>query len=241
MSNIRKRMRMGSFDWQEYPIECWGNGNLNSYGGYNSYNNLYYKQFPLLSPTIKVENSTGYHCNCYWYSNNMMLIGNVQSISVSGEYTAPANTAFFSLILYDKPDTAVVDEGQFRILYWGLPYRKPSAKPIMTGSDYLWGAGNWGDNSVFRGNSPYDNMVVRVKQPLLASSIDADFRSCSYSLKITFYKENGTYIAYTTFSAGSVNTGYVPRTDARYYALTLYDKPSAVYARSAPFILTFNE
>lgn len=240
MSNIRKRMRMGSFDWQEYPIECWGVGNTNNQGAYNSYKNLYYKQFPLLGPTLKVENTSNYSCKAQWFTASMVFISEV-GVSTSGEYDAPANAAYFSLVMYDKPAFSVVDSGYFRIFYRGQRFIKPSAKAIMTGSDYLWCCGNWGSQSNLLDTTPYDNMIVRTKMPIQASSIDIDLRVCSYSIKVLFYNVNGVYINYKTVSSGNTTNGYVLPNGTKYYTLVLYDKPSAVYARSAPFILTFNE
>ena len=237
---LRRRQMMAQvnsapFGWQEYPVECWGYGNISShhYDGY--YNLIYYIQ-PLLSPSIKVENNSAYNAAMFFYDSSLAVVGNDQSVTAGGIFEAPSGASYFTMWAWDRPPLSIVDNGDFKIYYEGTPYVKPTQKPIMTGSDYLWCVGNIYNASL----STYQNQVVRTYQPVQTSTMDIDLSNMTYNIKFEFYSSNYDHIRDLTFSAGQSYTdilsGY---SDLAYYRIVMYDQPSPVYARTAPFEITF--
>lgn len=224
--------------WQEYPVECWGLGNL-SRGEYNSYMNIVFFKFPVLSDVFKLENNSGYSVALSTYDSNMQFLGD-STITQGGEFTLPSNVAYFSVWSWDKPPLSIIDNGLLKIYYWGRPYRKPSQKMIMTGSDYLWCMGNISTGTTV--DEAYANTCVRKPQPILTRNMEIDLSQCQYNISMILLTSDLVKINKITYSAGNIYHNVLSSyPTAQYYTLVLWDKPSIMYARTAPFKIIFTE
>jgi len=225
--------------WQEYPVECWGLGNW--WTGcvpenYEKYANVIYWQSPLLSPSVYIENNSGYNCALRFFDSSMVTSGDMNA-STTGEYRAPAGSAYFTATIWDRPPLSVVDTGLFKIYYKGQPYEYPTQKPIMTGSDYLWCMGNINGGVL---NEPWGNCCVRELQPIQTRLMDVDLTQCSYNLSVVFYDSNKNFINGQSCNTGNTYTDILSsRPTAEYYCLVLWDQPIMRYARTAPFEIKF--
>lgn len=229
----------GAEGWQEYPFECWGIGNISSSNhSWHSYANLLYDCFPVLSPSILVENNSSYNCELNFYTGNdhSGWISKVDA-TASGEYSVPSNALYFSATLWDRPNVSVVDSGLFKMYYKGAPYQKPVDKAIMSGSDFLWACGNLNN---YGSLSVYNNKIVRVPRAIQTRTMDIDLTSCTYNIKFIWYNSALSSFGAKEYNAGTSATDILANySTAMYYTIVLWDQPSFAYARTAPFQITF--
>lgn len=224
--------------WQEYPIECWGIGNIWA-GNYDFYPNMLYYRLPLLSSSIKIENTSGYNLVLCFYDSNKTKVGGDVDATASGVYTAPSGAAYFSAWAWDRPPLSIVNNGLLKMYYQGSPYVYPTQKPVMSGSDYLWCVGNI-SNGNFETNSAYPNQNVRTLQPMQTSILDVDMSQMTKDIKISFFDSSYQFAGEASFTAGNTYTDVASgHSNWQYYLLTMYDRPDPQYASAAPFTFTF--
>lgn len=237
----RRRLMMGcatkpADSWREYPVECWGLGNISG-GTYNNYLNIVLYRFPVLSEQLKIENTSGYSCSVYTYDANMSPLRSF-SVTQGGEYTLTSSEAYITVWAWDRPPLSIVDNGLLKVLYWGQPFVKPTQKPIMTGADYLWCMGNI--NTGITVDEAWPNCNVRTPQPIQTRNMALDLSQCSYNLKVVLINSNQARVAAPSFAAGRTYQDILASyPTAEYYTLVLWDVPPIQYARTAPFQIIF--